>query len=788
MTFDAWFEKATCNAPFPYQVALATGAALPDQLSVPTGLGKTAAAVLSWLWRRRFAPEAIRTSTPRRLVFCLPVRTLVEQTLGEVDKWLARLGVPDVPVYQLMGGAVSDAWDAQPDVDAILVGTQDQLISRALNRGYGMSRFRWPMHFAWLNNDALWVFDEVQLMGVGASTGAQLQGLRDRLGTARPTHTIWMTATPSPGRLATIDGTWPLRAQVLSDDDRAHPVASARLNSRKRLVVTAHDPTLDRPRWPGEIAKHVLAHHVTGGRTLVVVNQVARAQAVYTLLKKGAAEVRLLHSRFRAVDRARAQRAALDPDFRGVIVATQAIEAGVDLTCSTLVTEACPWASFVQRVGRCNRYGEEPAATVVWLGLPTDEKACAPYTPGDVQEATGRLAGLVDVGPNALASLAPPDGEPLTPVLRRRDLLGLFDTETDLSGMDVDVSGYIRDTDDADVSVAWRAFDADVGPSPSEAAVERDELCRVRVGRLKELLKKTRAWRWDSLDGGWRRVDGNRVTPGMTVVLPTSAGGYSADLGYTGEPGDRVDAIRTPGDPLVHDDADSGDPLTLTGDFVTLTTHSDDTAGALAELASRLSDAASTPWAALERAARWHDVGKAHPVFQSMLTARLPDADPRRSGGPWAKSDGSVGSRAVRPHFRHELASALAFLGQGATDLEAYVVAAHHGKARLTVRSRPTERPHPARGKPILGVLDGDVLPAVDLGAGHGSVETELRLELFTLGGGDAGRSWMSRTQALLADMGPFRLAWCEALVRVADWEASAKRRTGLARSAGGAN
>ena len=40
-----------------------------------------------------------------------------------------------------------------PKRPAILIGTQDMLLSRALNRGYGMSRYRWPMHFGLLNND-----------------------------------------------------------------------------------------------------------------------------------------------------------------------------------------------------------------------------------------------------------------------------------------------------------------------------------------------------------------------------------------------------------------------------------------------------------------------------------------------------------------------------------------------------------------------------------------------------------------------------------------------------------
>ena len=79
--------------PLPYQTRLATGDPLPSLLDVPTGLGKTAAAVLAWVWRRRFACESVRNQTPRRLVYCLPMRMLVEQTHSEAKKWLDRLGL-----------------------------------------------------------------------------------------------------------------------------------------------------------------------------------------------------------------------------------------------------------------------------------------------------------------------------------------------------------------------------------------------------------------------------------------------------------------------------------------------------------------------------------------------------------------------------------------------------------------------------------------------------------------------------------------------------------------------
>ena len=79
----------------------------------------------------------------RRLVYCLPMRTLVEQTQAAAQVWLRNLGQDtDVRVHILMGGEEAEDWDVSPERDAILIGTQDILLSRALNRGYGMSRYR----------------------------------------------------------------------------------------------------------------------------------------------------------------------------------------------------------------------------------------------------------------------------------------------------------------------------------------------------------------------------------------------------------------------------------------------------------------------------------------------------------------------------------------------------------------------------------------------------------------------------------------------------------------------
>jgi CRISPR-associated endonuclease/helicase Cas3 len=44
------------------------------------------------------------------------------------------------------------------------------------------------------------------------------------------------------------------------------------------------------------------------------------------------------------------------------------------------------------------------------------------------------------------------------------------------------------------------------------------------------------------------------------------------------------------------------------------------------------------------------------------------------------------------------------------------------------------------------------------------------------LGETDQGAPWADRTQRLLEELGPFRLAYLETLVRIADWRASARR------------
>lgn len=798
MTFEEMFQKATGYGPYPYQRRLAECGELPSVLEVPTGLGKTAASLLSWLWRRRFALEDVRGSTPRRLVYCLPMRVLVEQTwecavtwlhnlgllsgdasfeekrgrqtLSEYDPWRENGGADYVPVHLLMGGDVDRDWDMYPERDAILIGTQDMLLSRALNRGYAMSRYRWPVQFGLLNNDCLWVMDEVQLMGNGLATTAQLQAFRRMLGTSKTVRSMWMSATINMGWLKTVDFSLDHDApgrHGLAHEDKMQEELQPRFNAVRPL----HKAGFTASRDGKDEADLLMEHHKEGTRSLMIVNTVKRAQMVYSALKKKkpAADIVLLHSRFRPHDREKALEKLLAvPGEKGIIaVSTQVVEAGVDVSARLLVTDLAPWASLVQRFGRCNRKGEFNAsgeARIIWIEPPSlnDPKKTAPYTVEDLEYAGKQLDTITDAAPVRLSPVENKIG--YTSVIRKKDLLDLFDTTPDLAGADIDISRFIRDADNNDVQVFWRDVPEE-GPSETEPGPLREELCSVALADLRG--SKRRFWKWDYLDNRW--TPAGNIYPGLVLMLRSEDGGYDREVGWTGGKG-RTEPAGTADRP--QQDANDRDLLAAKGQWQTLAFHTDgvvdEISGLIGELVLEDGIAAD-----LLKAARWHDAGKAHPVFQDALPRPLPD-----DSKFWAKS---AGGRLIygRRHFRHELASAISMLLNGQSDLAAYLAASHHGKVRLSIRSLPDEtRPDDEKQRFARGIWDGDILAETDLGGGE--VMTGTTMDLSYMGLGDdaiTGPSWLARMLYLRDDpaLGPFRLAFLEALMRVSDWRASAR-------------
>jgi CRISPR-associated endonuclease/helicase Cas3 len=250
------------------------------------------------------------------------------------------------------------------------------------------------LHFGLLNNDCVWVFDEIQLMGNGLATTAQLAAFREQFQTFGTCYSIWMSATLDQEWLRTVDfapSIDTLATLELSVADHTEPTLAKRLTAPKEIALAPSEC-----RTPEGLAAFVKANHTLGTQTLVVVNRVARARETFIALEKQyglmpgknrkkvpivaadteAPELCLLHSRFRPYERKEWPQLLSEKlgENGRIILATQVIEAGVDMTSQLLITDLAPYASLVQRFGRCNRGGEYSTAHIYWIDRPLNEK------------------------------------------------------------------------------------------------------------------------------------------------------------------------------------------------------------------------------------------------------------------------------------------------------------------------------------------------------------------------------------------------------------------------------
>ena len=753
MEYAAFVEACTGDTPFPYQERVAHQWREVSRLDVPTGMGKTRAVLCAFLWDVLFADIPHTT----RLAYCLPVRTLVDQTFEEArDLIKSALSLiedsekPEIAVRKLMGGDIDREWSSEPFTPTILIGTQDQLLSRALMRGYAMRRYQWPIHFGLLHHDTRWVFDETQLMGVAVETSAQLEGLRQRFGTLSSCSSLWMSATLDAKRVDTVDHDLSGECITLDDDDCASDIISKRLDAAKplrRLDDVVISESMKKKEIKG-LANTIKELHTDGTLSLVIVNRVERAQNLYAALHEicGATPTLLIHSRFRPAER-KAHMKTLSQG-KGIIISTQAIEAGVDISAKLLVTELAPWSSIIQRCGRCNRRGEIDEAEVVWLDINTKKtKNALPYEVEELDEARTLLIEKAQgsIGLKTIERIEKDREERfvIRPVLRRRDLLSLFDTMPDILGDDVDVSRFIRDDEDRDVQIFWRDWEESDGVTSPPASPHPQELCRVSLHAARTWVEKLKTRRskkgsgphgvrkYDHVHGTWTDMSIRDLRPGMVVMAHSETGGYSTDLGWVGgahkervEP--LLDASREETSSAHRDDSLQGDEKSSSRQWVTLEKHTENVRERAREFAER-AGLDEEFVRALEHAGEAHDWGKAHEVFQQMLCGVASHPPPKEE--IWAKSNHRSGSKARdRAYFRHELASALMWLAEASgederfDDLVAFLIAAHHGKTRVSVRS-----PSDEEGEQILGIRRGDQLPS----ARNPNVLLDLDISLF---------------------------------------------------------
>ena len=441
--FAVFFRAIHGYDPFPWQQALvdllADGDEWPDVLDLPTGSGKTAAldAAVFHLALRFEHPEraALRIAlvVDRRLVVDdaygrakkkiahilkdpsqakAPGRAVAAEVAGRLQR-LAGDDEPPLVARRLRGGAPLESdWARTPTQPTILCSTVDQVGSRLLFRGYGVSNRMKPVHAGLFGKHTLILLDEAHLSEPFRAT---VQAVRD-LGKA-DVRTVLLSATP---------GVAAARPHGLTTADRAHPILRKRIEAPKpaRLHIESGNPVNAFAKAASGIAERLRQGVVSTPVVGVVVNRVGLAREIFEKLRerKGddGSDAILLIGPSRSVERDRivqkldpfrtgsksrtpatstpeggtaeddrptrldAPEADRLPLFRETseqsnagplfVVATQCLEVGVDLDLDGLVTQAASFDALRQRFGRLNRAGRPVRAEGVILARADDVK------------------------------------------------------------------------------------------------------------------------------------------------------------------------------------------------------------------------------------------------------------------------------------------------------------------------------------------------------------------------------------------------------------------------------
>lgn len=391
-SYEEFFRDHTGRSPFRYQTAVWRGIRENKNiiLRAPTGAGKTWAVLMPFL----HAVHSNVDGSPNRLIYALPLRTLAQGVYREAKVAAMRMRLPIEgrmeggreivsPFVTMQTGEQPD--DPFFDRGRIVVTTYDQVLSGLLDGPYGLSSRLHNINAAAVAG-SLVVFDEFHLMEPQRAFLTAVAGLhlfRELC------QSVWMTATAThPLECALKDA---LNAQripldIEEEEDLLNSLPAVTTVTRN---VAVEDHTLT--------ADDVIRSHKC--RSIVLLNTVGRAQEMFTTLRRKIGKLNretqliLLHSRFFRNDR-KAKEEKLKELFgegsgsSAILIATQVVEAGLDISCEHLHSELCPMNALIQRAGRCARFPHEEG-TVHVHPLPPGERNWLPY--GDLGEAAESL-------------------------------------------------------------------------------------------------------------------------------------------------------------------------------------------------------------------------------------------------------------------------------------------------------------------------------------------------------------------------------------------------------------
>jgi CRISPR-associated endonuclease/helicase Cas3 len=548
--FEVFFEELHSFdnnriKPFPWQNQLMEHVAKngwPTAIDLPTSAGKTAAldiALFHLALEADKPPEERRA--PIRIFFVVDRRVVVDEAydrscriqsklndallkengiLSEVAERLTKLSSEEKPnpleVIRLRGGLpLEPAFIRNPMQPSIVLSTVDQIGSRLLFRGYGISQFMRPIHAALVGTDSIIILDEAHLSQPFINTLAwvkryQGKGWAEKR-IARPVSIVQMTATlPEKGG----DVFSPLDDD--DDEDWRHKVLAPRLTCSKPTEIVSIEGNKDdiegtRQKLVETLSREAISimnrtHEFCENPVVgVVVNRVVTARQVFERLRvEENSDAILLTGRIRPFDRDELIKNYLtrmkagrtdDANPRPLyVVATQTVEVGADIDFDALITEAAALDALRQRFGRLNRLGKRNYATAMAFYLDFGRGKMSDPVYGNALAETwkwmnkiaikhrGRKYKVIDFGIHAMKGVLP-SGDDLTKMLTpRKKAPVIMPSHMDMlvqtcpaPAVEPEVALYLHgeDTQPEDVQIVWRAdLPEQLGSNYNDIAIE----------------------------------------------------------------------------------------------------------------------------------------------------------------------------------------------------------------------------------------------------------------------------------------------------------------------------
>jgi len=333
------------------------------ELSVPTGSGKTLASM-------RYALAHAKKFNKERILICIPYTSIIDQNAKEIGaifqneqavlehhsnvvEELDEIGNADYDRASEFRRAMTERWDVP-----VIFTTMVQLLNTLFAGGTRASRRLHQLH------NSVIIFDEIQTLPIKC-TYLFNSAMNFLTQVCKVTIVLCTATQPTLEKVQ-----YPIRksypSKIVPDSDSFFEIF-------RRTQI--ENITIPGGYTPEEVAALIWQDAVRRGNVLCIVNTTASAKNIFKALKALQAEqetdIAVIHlsTKMCPAHRKAALQTMLERLGRKplICVSTQLIEAGVDISFTTVYRAVAALSSVAQAAGRCNRHGKDPDFGLVKL-------------------------------------------------------------------------------------------------------------------------------------------------------------------------------------------------------------------------------------------------------------------------------------------------------------------------------------------------------------------------------------------------------------------------------------